>query len=738
MTALIEEAFAHHRAGRLDVAEALYRQTLAQENENLNALQLLAALTCDSGRPGEAIPLYRRAAAVLQARGNETAAHAPFYYNFGTALAAAGSGRDAVAMYRHGIALNHALPEMHAALAIELKRQGDLSGAIAAYKGALELAPDRPDWLHNLASTYAAAGEIERAIAVFRQVLNLGQARLDTLQMLGMALLAASRPQEAVVPLQRLAESLPDNPAAFSLLGKAQFGAGQRELAAASLERAVALRPEDAEAHSMIGSIRHAEKDLDAAEQAYRTALRLQPDFAPALFGLGLLLHCERDQPAAAIALFERLAAVAPEHVEVHRAFGDAWRGLLKFPEAVAAYRRYLDYLPSSPLGHLLVGESLSELGQKQDAIPYLEKALALNPERQVAHLANIDLGSALYALGLKPQAFARFREALAIEPVLTRKTAKLEPDFSALLVLAPGAYNTPYRYLIEDASYDSHILMLVPEVDYDAAMLAARCDVVVNLVSDVDQDQGMLAAAAALIDRLGRPVINHPNTIAPTSREWIAAALSGIPDCRVAKVSRHAGPELSRLAWDTHPVARSRPFLARLAGGHGGEAFEMIAAPADLDRLVADHPEADYYLIEYLNYRSADGFFRKYRFFFVGAEILPYHLSIGPEWKVHHFRTDIAAQPWMQHEEEVFLRAPETVFEPRHFAALRAIRAAIGIDFFGIDCSLDRDGNLVVFEANATMLVHGMNRDFPYKIPYVRRIKSAFAALLAATAAAP
>ena len=71
-------------------------------------------------------------------------------------------------------------------------------------------------------------------------------------------------------------------------------------------------------------------------------------------------------------------------------------------------------------------------------------------------------------------------------------------------------------------------------------------------------------------------------------------------------------------------------------------------------------------------------------------------------------------------------------MFEPRHFDALRAIRDAMGLDFFGVDCGLDRAGNLVVFEANATMLVHADTGDFAYKNPYVRRIKTAFAELLA------
>ncbi len=90
-----------------------------------------------------------------------------------------------------------------------------------------------------------------------------------------------------------------------------------------------------------------------------------------------------------------------------------------------------------------------------------------------------------------------------------------------------------------------------------------------------------------------------------------------------------------------------------------------------------------------------------------------------------------------MQQEEEAFLNDPAAVFSSMHDQALREIQQRIGLDYFGIDCGLDRSGNLVVFEVNASMLVHDRNEQFPYKAPFVRRIKSAFDAMLRKFAAA-
>ena len=135
---------------------------------------------------------------------------------------------------------------------------------------------------------------------------------------------------------------------------------------------------------------------------------------------------------------------------------------------------------------------------------------------------------------------------------------------------------------------------------------------------------------------------------------------------------------------------------------------------------------QGELYVTEYVDYVSADGFFRKYRFVFTDREILPYHLAIGHGWKVHHYTTAMDRHGWMQDEEKAFLADPGAVFSPAHHDALAAIRATIGLNFFGVDCALDRNGNVMVFEVNASILIHDDNAVFPYKTPYCVQIKEA------------
>ena len=738
--ALLEEAFVHHEAGRLEQAETLYRDVLVQDEDNLNALQLLGALASDTRRHQEAVNWLGRAATVLQMRGNASAQHATLYHNLGNALAAVGRGDETVASYRRGLALDPGVPELNARLAAALARQGDLDGAAVNYETALRLRPDQTEWLRALGDIEVALGRHEAAADLYRHVMTFDPDDAEAQLGLGLVLLSLERPLEAIEPLIELAVSHPGNPSVHRVLCRARLEAQQWDAAAASIAVALELGPDDAETHWMIGRLAEARRDFGMAEAAFRRALDLDPNLASALFDLGTLLYRELDQPAEAIMLFGRLLAVAPDHVGVFCACGNAFRVQRRFEQALLSYRHYLKLLPDSALAHLRVGQALVDLGRTEEAVVHFTRSIELSAlsdsdsGHNLRYLAHVVLGNALVALGRGAESHAYFRTALRLEPLATHRAAKAKADCAALFVLAPGSFNTPYEYLIEHAAFDAHILLLLTDYDYDAEFLASHADVVVNLVSDVDQDNAMLPVAAGLIDSLGKPVVNHPDRIHGTDRRAIASLLSAIPSCRVAPVVRHSGAELI----DPDFFARydgTVPFLARLAGCHGGDDFERIETAEDLRGLVSPHPEADYFLIEYVDYRSADGYFRKYRFFVVGEEILPYHLAIGTDWKVHHFSTDMANQSWMRREEEAFLRAPGLVFEPRHFAALGAIREAMGLDFFGVDCALDQEGNLVVFEANATMLVHRDTGVFAYKNPYVDRIKRAFGNMLARTA---
>src|SRR5262249_15124157 len=150
-------------------------------------------------------------------------------------------------------------------------------------------------------------------------------------------------------------------------------------------------------------------------------------------------------------------------------------------------------------------------------------------------------------------------------------------------------------------------------------------------------QGEAVLPQAALLAASLGKPVVNDPARIGHTTRDAVTALLPGIAGCIVPRILRlDRGADVSVAALSVQ-LAFPFPVLARPAGTHGGDDFEKIEDVAALSAFLAQYPEHDRYVIEYVDYGSVDGHFRKYRFIFVEDEVLPYHLAIGNGWKVHH-----------------------------------------------------------------------------------------------------
>jgi hypothetical protein len=78
----------------------------------------------------------------------------------------------------------------------------------------------------------------------------------------------------------------------------------------------------------------------------------------------------------------------------------------------------------------------------------------------------------------------------------------------------------------------------------------------------------------------------------------------------------------------------------------------------------------------------------------------------------VHYFTSDMAEQPDHRLEEAAFLRDMPLALGGKAIAALEAIRDALDLDYAGIDFGIGPDGDLLLFEANATMVIAPPGQD--------------------------
>ena len=520
-------------------------------------------------------------------------------------------------------------------------------------------------------------------------------------------------------------------------IGLEHYGAGRAEEAIAAFQLGLAAVGNEApgtvsvetisELHSKLGNAHMIRGDLESAGENYKAALRLAPHLTDCWCNFGNV-HLKSGRPQDAIALYLQALKLNSRHWPARTNLVQALMATQQYIVARGLLLELISEQPQDGQLHHQLGKAQFELNEPEPAMECFQAAVALNPRD--AESINW-IGALKQTMGDDAGAQAAYAAAAQIQPLIRRPAAKFPPDFRVLALYAPFGGNTPTELLFKDAVHDTDTLALFAARDYDAELFSQNIQVVVNLISDADQTEALLPLAADLVVRLGKPTVNDPRKIQQTTRDIVATLLQGIPGSRVPKAVRHkAGADASAATLQA-AFSFSSPVLARPVGTHGGDDFEKIADPEALAAFLSQRPDHDHYLIEYIDYRSVDGHFRKYRLIFVDGQILPYHLCIGSDWKLHHINTDMANQPWMQQEEAAFLNNPTAVLEPSHYQALQAIQQRVGLEYFGIDCGLDISGNLVVFEVNASMLVHDRNEGFAYKTPAVHRIKLAFDAML-------
>jgi tetratricopeptide (TPR) repeat protein len=237
---LVREAVAHHQAGRIAEASALYQRVLEKDPGNADALHLSGLIAQQLGQLDAAVELIRMAIAIKPS--------AAMYYNLGLALQAAGDFAAAAEAYRKAIALNPAESRAHGNLGAVLQAQGDIHAAIACYRKALALKPDDFRAHGNLGAALQQAGDTLGAVDSFRRALSIDPDDVSTLNNLGHVLREQEHLDEAIECLRKAVALKPDYAAAYSNLGNALQDLGALDEALASFQRAIELEPDYVEA----------------------------------------------------------------------------------------------------------------------------------------------------------------------------------------------------------------------------------------------------------------------------------------------------------------------------------------------------------------------------------------------------------------------------------------------------------------------------------------------------------
>lgn len=285
----LQAGFAHHQAGRIDRAEALYRKVLGRAPDNVDALHLLGVIAHGHGRSEYAVQLISRALA-----GKPDLAEA--HLNLGCAQRALGRLDDAAASYRSALALNPDFALAHCNLGNLLNLQESFEAALESAGRAAALMPDLAEAHIHCGVALAGLRRFVEAEAAYRRVLALQPNSAGTLSELALVLGELKRLDEALACHRRAAELEPANAMIHYRLSGALFEARDPYGSEASCRQAVTLDPNFSAAWSTLGQILRVLGRFEEAQSCFHRALELEPEQPTADAGLAVIGHRAGDE----------------------------------------------------------------------------------------------------------------------------------------------------------------------------------------------------------------------------------------------------------------------------------------------------------------------------------------------------------------------------------------------------------------------------------------------------------
>ena len=263
--------------------------------------------------------------------------------------------------------------------------------------------------------------------------------------------------------------------------------------------------------------------------------------------------------------------------------------------------------------------------------------------------------------------------------------------------------------------------------------------DLMLNTIAEPDIEGASLASLARYLEQHPEtPIINRPEGVLHTTRDGNYRRLRDFDGAifpRTERLTFHgAGPdevsaELDRLGVEC-------PFIIRQVGTQTGRTVSLIEKPEQVAGYAAKGLDGDYYVIAYRQILWQGEFFRKLRLFHIDGAFYPVVCHLDLTWNVHggNRKEIMRTREDLMAEEKRFLADWPNYIGTANVGHLEKIAEMTGLDFFGIDFTVDDDGRIFIYELNAAMR-HSFDHaeNFPYKMPYDQATSDAFARMVRA-----
>ena len=491
--------------------------------------------------------------------------------------------------------------------------------------------------------------------------------------------------------------------------------------------------------------------NLEGAEMQLSRSLEIIPGRASTLNNLSAV-KIRRQKFAEAENLAQKAIAAEEHSPEAWCNLGIACAGANRHEEAVQAFDRALYYDAAYTMGWFNKAASLYRLKKYDEALLACDEALKLDSGQYLIYFTKSLILKELGRLEEAEKTYLRsIKMRVDLSPVVIaerRPTQKAEILVISHNLSRDTLFKSFETSLLECQNFPGQLSLLLSD-DYHfnfvlegaATRPGARekipvPDVIINNCANGELilSEDKLPALSALMDSFGVPVVNHPSQAVQTTRDMSARMLQNIPGVLVPTSRRFsvAGKTPEQLVKEIEGHYHY-PIIARTLVTQQGKQMHKVDSREALLKVLASDLRDDFFVIQFIDTREKNGFFRKIRGTFLKDEIIISRVDFSDHWNVRGRRTPVRlafykANMHLLDEEKRICKDPEAALGRSALQGLQTIRDRIPLDIFGIDFDVAPDGVLVFYEANATM---NLFTTAPEQIPNPKepeeRLKEAF-----------
>ena len=290
---------------------------------------------------------------------------------------------EALANCNKAVQLDDRLPAVYATLGHIHRSTGKYDLALQEYQRALQLDPHSPDAQSGLAQSYESAGRTADAEAAFRKAIALRPDSWSGYNQLAVFLYNHQRYDEAIAQYKHAIQLTPDNAPLYLNLGAVYSDMGERHFADAEqmYRKSIALDPSYG-AFANLGYLYLQEKKYAEAADIEQKALQLNDRDYLVWGNLAFAYEGLQDKDKAGkardreLALLEQTAQANPRDAVAQSILGLLYAKKKLREEAVSHIQSALALSPDDANVLENVGEAYEDLGDRKQALQYIEKSL--------------------------------------------------------------------------------------------------------------------------------------------------------------------------------------------------------------------------------------------------------------------------------------------------------------------------------------------------------------------------